>query len=81
MLCDSILKKLRSAATFQHTNKEQLIAAYGVILGIPEQNLVWTYLNKGTHEEENRDDFDGEHVESVIATLEALDSLELCPGR
>lgn len=81
MLCDSILKKLRGAATFQHANKEPLIAAYGVILGIPEQNLVWTYLNKGTHEEENRDDFDGEHVESVIATLEALDSLELRPGR
>ncbi|ENO0739739.1 AAA family ATPase [Yersinia enterocolitica] len=81
MLCDSILKKLRSAATFQHTNKEPLIAAYSVILGIPEQNLVWTYLNKGTHEEEDRDDFDGEHVESVIATLEALDSLDLRRGR
>ncbi|WP_336369266.1 AAA family ATPase [Rahnella perminowiae] len=81
MLCDSILKKLRSAATFQHANKEPLITAYGTILGIPEQNLVWTYLNKGTHEEENRDDFDGEHVESVIATLEALDALDLRHGR
>ncbi|HHD6429429.1 TPA: AAA family ATPase [Escherichia coli] len=80
-LCDSLLKKLRSAATFQHANKEPLIAAYGTILGIPEQNLVWTYLNKGTHEEENRDDFDAEHVESVIATLEALDALDLRHGR
>ncbi|MCL6412991.1 hypothetical protein EXT69_18860 [Pantoea agglomerans] len=80
-LCDSLLKRLRSVATFQHANKEPLIAAYGTILGIPEQNLVWTYLNKGTHEEENRDDFDGEHVESVIATLEALDSLDLRLGR
>ncbi|RYZ80009.1 MAG: hypothetical protein EOP04_26695, partial [Proteobacteria bacterium] len=78
---DSILKKLRSAATFQHAKKEPLITAYGTILGIPEQNLVWTYLNKGTHEEENRDDFDGEHVESVIATLEALDALDLRHGR
>ncbi|STJ43105.1 Predicted ATPase [Escherichia coli] len=80
-LCDSLLKKLRSATTFQHANKEPLIAAYGTILGIPEQNLVWTYLNKGTHEEENRDDFDAEHVESVIATLEALDALDLRHGR
>lgn len=80
-LCNSLLKRLRTAATFQHANKEPLIAAYGTILGIPEQNLVWTYLNKGTHEEENRDDFDGEHVESVIATLEALDSLDLRLGR
>lgn len=81
MLCDSILKKLRNSATFQHANKEPLIDAYGMILGIPEQNLVWTYLNKGTHEEENRDDFDVEYVESVIATLEALDALDLRQGK
>lgn len=44
--------------TFNHANKPVLVAAYGRILGIPAANLVWTYLNKGTHEEANRDDFD-----------------------
>lgn len=58
-----------------------LIAAYGKIVGIPEENLVWTYLNKGTHEEANRDDFDTEKVEDVVQTLETLDMIELRRGR
>jgi hypothetical protein len=50
-------------------------------LGIPAANLVWTYLNKGTHDEANRDDFDADLVESVVQTLEALDGLDLRVGR
>lgn len=80
-LCEALAKKLRDAQTFNHANKEPIIAAYGRILGIPTTNLVWTYLNKGTHEEADRDDFDGELVESVVATLEELDRLDLRPGR
>jgi hypothetical protein len=57
------------------------VAAYGRILGIPAVNLVWTYLNKGTHEEANRDDFDGDLVESVVQTLEEIDALDLRVGR
>ena len=48
---------------------------------LPANNLVWTYLNKGTHEEVDRDDFDGELVESVVHTLEELDQLDLRTGR
>lgn len=80
-LCEALVKKLRDAQTFNHANKEPLLAAYGRILGIPTNNLVWTYLNKGTHEEAERDDFDGELVESVIQTLEDLDRLDLRGGR
>ncbi|TBU94659.1 AAA family ATPase [Phytopseudomonas dryadis] len=80
-LCEALAKKLRDAQTFNHANKEPIIAAYGRILGIPTTNLVWTYLNKGTHEEADRDDFDGELVESVVVTLEELDGLDLRPGR
>jgi len=57
------------------------MTAYGRVLGIPVNNLVWTYLNKGTHEEAERDDFDGELVETVVQTLEELDRLDLRPGR
>ncbi len=50
-----------------------------------QYSLFFSYRNdswyKGTHEEENRDDFDAEHVESVIATLAALDALDLRHGR
>ncbi len=67
--------------TFNHANKAPLLTAYGRILGIPAANLVWSYLNKGTHEEANRDDFDGALVESVVQTLEELDALDLRSGR
>lgn len=50
-----------------------------------QYSLFFSYRNdswyKRTHEEENRDDFDAEHVESVIATLEALNALDLRHGR
>jgi recombinational DNA repair ATPase RecF len=80
-LCEALVKKLRDAHTFDHVNKHQLLSAYGQILGIPVTNLVWTYLNKGTHEEAERDDFDGELVETVVQTLEELDRLDLRAGR
>lgn len=76
-LCEALVKKLRDSPTFNHASKEPLLIAYGRVLGIPANNLVWTYLNKGTHEEADRDDFDGELVESVVQTLEELDRLDL----
>lgn len=80
-LCEALRKRLDDAAHFNHANKQALLAAYGRILGIPAANLVWTYLNKGTHEEANRDDFDADLVESVVRTLEEVDALDLRVGR
>ena len=80
-LCEALRKRLDEATTFNHANRPVLLAAYGRILGIPAANLVWTYLNKGTHEEANRDDFDATLVETVVQTLESLDSLDLRVGR
>jgi hypothetical protein len=80
-LCGALMKRLTHAVTFNHANKPLLLAAYGQILGIPTANLVWTYLNKGTHEEANRDDFDAVLVESVVQTIEELDRLDLRVGR
>jgi hypothetical protein len=80
-LCEALRKRLEDAATFSHGNKPLLVAAYDRILGIPTANLVWTYLNKGTHEEANLDDFDADLVESVVKTLEDIDTLDLRAGR
>lgn len=80
-LCEALFKRLNDTATFTHINKPVLVSAFGRILGIPATNLVWTYLNKGTHEEANRDDFDAALVETVVQTLEALDRLDLRAGR
>lgn len=45
------------------------------------QPQAWcAYLNKGTHEEANRDDFDADLVDSVVRTLEEVDALDLCAG-
>jgi recombinational DNA repair ATPase RecF len=73
-LCDAIRCKLDDA-TFSHANRAPVLAALQRILGIPAQNLIWTYLNKGTHEEENREDFDAGLVEVVVQTLEQMDVL------
>lgn len=80
-LCEALAKKLRDTETFDHPNKEPLLAAYLRILGIPANNLIWLYLNKGVHEEGERDDFDAEYVETFVRTLEELDLLDLRPGR
>jgi recombinational DNA repair ATPase RecF len=80
-LCEALFKRLTDAVTFNHPNKPLLVAAYGGILGIPAANLVWTYLNKGTHEEANRDDFDATLVDTVVQALESLDGLDLRVGR
>ena len=80
-LCEGLRKKITSAETFAHANKPIIVAALDRVLGIPEQNLVWVYLNKGTHEEADRDDFDTNEVESIVVTLEELEALDLRPGR
>lgn len=80
-LCEALARRLNDATTFVHPNKPILVAAYGRILGIPVANFIWNYLNKGTHEEANRDDFDAALVESVVQTLEELDGLDLRAGR
>lgn len=79
-LCESLRKKLRESPTFAHASKEPLLSAIEIILGIPS-NLIWTYLNKGTHEEADREEFDREQVALVVRTLEQIDRLELRPGR
>jgi hypothetical protein len=77
---ESAIVALRTP-TFAHPSKQPLLDSLNTILGIPEQTLVWTLLNKGAHEEPNRDDFDLQHVETVLRVLEAIDRLELRPER
>jgi energy-coupling factor transporter ATP-binding protein EcfA2 len=80
-LCASLRKKLADTRTFAHDSKAPLLESLGTILGIPDDNLVWTLLNKGAHEEPNRDDFDLDHVETVLRALGEIDRLELRPNR
>lgn len=76
-LCDGLRARLKGARTFVHGDKERLLDALNQILGIPEQTLLWQYLNKGTHEEQDREDFDEGVVEQLVALMEQMNSLEL----
>jgi hypothetical protein len=76
-LCEALKKKLDNLGNFSHVDKAPAAAALARILGVPPQNLAWIYLNKGTHEEANRDDFDGNEVEEIVKTLEELHALQL----
>jgi recombinational DNA repair ATPase RecF len=76
-LCDGIRKRLCDAHAFEHEDKQPLLDAFGQILGIPEQTLIWQYLNKGTHEEQDREDFDEGIVEQLVALMEGMNTLRL----
>lgn len=71
-LCESLRARMREATTFVHPDKPEAIRCLEVVLGVPANNLVWLYLNKGTHEEANRDDYDVGVVQTVLETLEAM---------
>jgi hypothetical protein len=80
-LCEAVRTRLGGLNTFNHASKDTLLQCLNTILGIPEQNLVWLLLNKGTHEEPDRDDFDVQHVEMVLRVLGDIDGIELRAGR
>lgn len=73
-LCDAIRLKLRNAAAFDHPNKAPLREALEEILSA--SNLTWKYLNGGTHETEDRDEFDRVEVELMVSRLERIDALD-----
>lgn len=74
-LCDAIRLKLRDNPTFNHPSKAPLREALEEILSA--SNLTWRYLNGGTHEEQDRDEFDRVEVELVVSRLELIDALDL----
>jgi recombinational DNA repair ATPase RecF len=76
-LCESLRARLNSARTFQHAEKQEVLDAMEQILGIPEQTLIWQYLNKGTHEEQDREDFDEGVVEQLVTLMEGVNALKL----
>jgi hypothetical protein len=76
-VCEAMLARLSKAPDFANPDKPVVIQSLGLILGQPEQSLVWMYLNKGTHEVANKDDFDDALVEQIVGQLEALNGLKL----
>ncbi|WP_227012192.1 AAA family ATPase [Duganella sp. FT27W] len=78
-LCEALKKRLDDTRAFVHQDKPHLVQGLGAILGVPAPSNVWLYLNKGIHEEANRDDYDPNLVRTIVENLEALNQLQLRP--
>lgn len=76
-LCESLKKRLDDSRAFVHQDKPPLVQGFGAVLGIPAPSNVWLYLNKGIHEEANRDDYDPNLVRTIVENLEMLNKLQL----
>lgn len=76
-LCEALKKRLDDSKTFIHPDKPGVVQGLGAVLGVPAPSNVWLYLNKGIHEEANRDDYDQHLVRIIVETLEAMNQLQL----
>jgi DNA sulfur modification protein DndD len=69
------LKKKLSFQEFRHADKDAVLDPITTLLGISGDSREWRYLNKGTHEEADRAEFDRGTVKKIIDSLTALDSV------
>lgn len=67
------LKKQINKADFSDLDKNTVLAPINVLIGFSGESREWRYLNKGTHEEDGRAEFDRTTVGTMISALEALD--------
>jgi ABC-type transport system involved in cytochrome c biogenesis ATPase subunit len=73
----NLTEQLRSKIAkpdFGDTNKNAVLAQIEMLLGINGDSREWRYLNKGTHEEADRAEFDRQSVQQIVASLEQLDT-------
>ncbi|OCH03517.1 hypothetical protein A6E11_00995 [Aliivibrio fischeri] len=67
------LKAKISRSKAEIPNKLEIVGAFESLLGVNGQDPHWLYLNKGTHEEADRDEFEHGTVETIVLSLNALD--------
>lgn len=60
---------------FADPNKDAVFAPIDALLGMNGDSREWRYLNKGTHEEIDRAEFDRHTVGTIVSHLEQLDSV------
>ncbi len=69
------LKTKLSQQEFTHVDKDAVLNPITTLLGINGDSREWRYLNKGTHDEADRAEFDRSTVKSIIDSLADLDSV------
>ena len=71
---NKLLKKVDSSLAAPKYS--DICEIFDYLLGIETVNqVIWDYLNKGTHEEEGRPEFDHTIVEEIAKRMDALDKL------
>lgn len=68
------LKSKIGKADFRHESKRSVFAPIDSLLGINGDSREWRYLNMGTHEEEDRAEFDRQTVNQILTALEEIDN-------
>lgn len=72
-LTDQLQAKINDK-NFSDMNKNAVLSPIKCLLGIRGDSREWRYLNKGTHEEADRAEFDRQTVNEIITALEQLDA-------
>jgi len=73
----SVVRAINSFLKKVDTNKDfsQAVAVFDYLMGLEaKSNIVWTYLNKGTHDEPDKPEFDQLIVKEIVQKLVDLDS-------
>ncbi|MFO9238376.1 AAA family ATPase [Legionella pneumophila serogroup 1] len=68
------LKSKIDKENFGDLKKADILSLLNTLLGINGESREWRYLNKGTHDEKDRAEFDTHTVETIVSTLEQLDA-------
>ena len=68
------LKSKIAKGDFGHQEKDVILAPIDKLLGPNGDSREWRYLNKGTHEEEDRAEFDRAAVAGIIEALAEIDA-------
>lgn len=71
-LVENLISKINKSKA-NIPNKEIIIASLTLLLGTRGDAPPWVYLNKGTHEESDRDEFEPNTVQSIVSSLQNLD--------
>jgi hypothetical protein len=73
-LVEQLINKVNKTE-FVHKHKVLIFSALSSLSGIDGNSREWRYLNKGTHEEEDRSEFDRSTVKTIVESLESLDAV------
>ncbi len=68
------LRSKISKGNFVDENKDTVLQPIETLLGLNGDSREWRYLNKGTHEEADRAEFDRTTVNQIVTALEQLDT-------